>query len=53
MYFSTRKQVADVRPRYKGRFVTTEQFEELQEIEEKKREEKMRQKIFKIIKYRR
>ncbi|CAI2362939.1 unnamed protein product [Moneuplotes crassus] len=46
--YNTRKQVADIRPRYKGRFVTTEQYEEFKEIERKKNEEKLKQKVFKI-----
>jgi len=50
--YTTRKQVADIRPRYKGRFVTTEQFDEFQQVELKKQEEKLRQKVFKIEKVR-
>jgi hypothetical protein len=48
--YTTRKQVADIRPRYKGRFVTTDQFEEFQEQERAKKERKLRQKVFIITK---
>jgi ribosomal protein S4 len=48
--YTTRKQVADIRPRFKGRFVTTEQFDEYQEKERIKKERKLRQKVFKIEK---
>ena len=46
--FRTRKQVADVRPRYKGRFVTVEQSQMFEEIEKNKKEMKEREKIFLI-----
>lgn len=48
--FRTRKQVADVRPRYKGRFVTIEQSQMFEEIEKQKKEMIDRQKVFIIEK---
>ena len=48
--FRTRKLVADIRPRFKGRFVTEDQAKVFQEKERIEREKKERQKIFQIEK---